>query len=285
LLFYAVAAALPGCLQATTLGDLTCASGQTLVFADGGWECGDATVPGAVGDGGVDFVPDGTYLELSAGVLGLVTAAVTGLVQDFVEATPLSLDPGTTVDGQVPLTAGVSCSSTASLQGFEGDGTPICRADPEVCYVQYIVGPGVDGGASASASWNTRALNTISGGPCTWVDLGGDAGVFTLEEGTYRVEARASSYGGGRSVLRLVDVVAGTAPVVGIPQIMNPNTADDAATGGMMFLEGNLSAAGGPASLRLEQWTQTGHSAGLGQPSDSGTTETYTSIRVTRVGG
>ena len=146
----------------------------------------------------------------------------------------------------------------------------------QVCIVKDVKANGVGGGASVGGySPQTRDLNTLEG-QCSFVSLSSDQ--MTLAPGRYRFDTKSPVYRTGKSRSYLYNVTDAQENL-GDNMITAAADAVMVAATGTHTLEFSTSK-----TFELRQRSESANSQGLGvQDSVSGTTETYSSVTITRL--
>ena len=147
----------------------------------------------------------------------------------------------------------------------------------EVCVLSDVKTIGTNGGSFTSGAWQTRDLNTISGGG-TFCSL--SANRFTLQAGTYLLVARAPAHQVNRHQCRLVEDPAGTATEVktGSSQIAGSGVA----TGNNSHLIHQFTIASATVYEIQHQAQTTSSIVGFGVQSGF-SDEVYTEVEIIKV--
>jgi hypothetical protein len=124
---------------------------------------------------------------------------------------------------------------------------------------------------SALATWNHRVVNTEDIDELTGASI--SAGVVTLPAGVYDVSATATAFAVGNHRARLYDVTNSAALLQG----MNAN-APGANWQTAAILMGRITLSA-ETQVRLEHFTQSAATSGLGIPASTGASEVYAVLR------
>lgn len=175
---------------------------------------------------------------------------------------------------------------------FQTDNTPGLRiyendtwylVNPKVAFLSDVKSQGSKGGSNV-VGYQTRELNTQEG----YTDFFSSALItnqFSLEPGTYLIEASAPAYRTNRHQLRLynvsndeVEITSDGRLFVGTSEQANSTTS----SGNRAFLQGAITIAAS-STYRLEHYTQTVQaSEGLGLETNQ-TSEVYAIVKITKI--
>lgn len=146
-------------------------------------------------------------------------------------------------------------------------------------YLREEQSSNTDGGSSATASRQTRTLNTEVDDADGIVSISGNE--FTLQTGSYWIEAHAPSYGAGRHKIILRNVTDSSDALIG-DSSYSGTSADNIQT--RATIRGLLQLDSAKA-FRIEHYTQTAVATiGLGVASNAGVSEIYTEVEIWRFG-
>jgi len=136
----------------------------------------------------------------------------------------------------------------------------------------------VAAGSATAATWNTRTLNTKVFDPDNIVSLASNQ--FTLEPGTYFIEASAPALFSNKSRLRLRDVAAGATVGLGAATYSDPG----AVTSSIFASLRCRVTIDVTTTFELQHYVLTGPGFGvdLGTPTNSGETEVYAEVVIRR---
>jgi len=136
----------------------------------------------------------------------------------------------------------------------------------------------VAGGSATGASWNTRVLNTEVFDPDNIVSLASNQ--FTLEPGTYLIEASAPALFSGKSRLRLRNITAGATAGLG-PATYSDTGAITSSLYASLRCRVTVAVA---TTFELQHYVANGPGFGvdLGTPTNSGETEVYAEVLIYR---
>lgn len=172
--------------------------------------------------------------------------------------------------------AAISLGGTLSMSGttLSGDvGGIIILEDQKTT--------GTAGGTFTSGAWRTRTLNTEvadTGGNCSL-----SANQFTLDAGTYEIEASAPAFFVFRHQIRLQNVTDGTTTLVGTSECTDNTVANDQSRS---FIWGRFTIASSKAFEIQHQCQNTLATNGLGLAVGTGFTvanELYTQVWLRKV--
>lgn len=148
---------------------------------------------------------------------------------------------------------------------------------PRVAYLKDLKSSGSAGGTATSGSYLTRVLNTVEGDQ-SFVSLSSNQ--FTLQPGTYNVEAAAPFYDSNSSKIKIrnitdsSDVVLGSTTFSGI-------SSDNAMVESTLFGTFSISST---KTFELQYRVQTTRATdGLGIASSFGDSEVYAQVKLTKV--
>lgn len=146
-----------------------------------------------------------------------------------------------------------------------------------VVYIQDRKTAGVDGGSCGTAgTWLQRDLNTLEG-DTDLVSLSSND--FTLQPGTYTIDASAPARGLDAHKIRIYDITNSTAVLFGTSVTANSFTTEDS----VALLNGFLTITS-PTTYRLEHACQTTKAInGFGSLSNMGAFELYSVVKITRL--
>ena len=134
-----------------------------------------------------------------------------------------------------------------------------------------------NGGTFTSGAWRTRDLNTVTSDDDSIVTL--NANQFTLQAGTYLIEAFATSYRVARSVAKLYNVTDVTDEIIGLATFANNASGNTV----ISHIEGSI-VLSAPKTFEIQhecQTTQTSDGFGIG--SNFGV-EVYSQVKITKFG-
>lgn len=137
---------------------------------------------------------------------------------------------------------------------------------------------GTSGGqVGATGAWRTRTLNTEVFDSDGFVALA--ANQFTLDAGSYWIEASAPFYTTGRSTLKLRDITAGADAIIGGPVFATDGGNDET----VAFLSGRISPAVTTVyELQYQVGAAPASTLTLGVEGNFGVVEVYASLAIFR---
>lgn len=161
--------------------------------------------------------------------------------------------------------------------------------NPFCCTIVDEKSANTNGGNFASGSFVTRTLNTIYNAPLTLAaDSGNNAFVslssnqFTLQPGVYEIEASAPAYRCDAHTIRIVNISGGTVVVATGTSEYSPSAADTAQTRSIAKV--TLRVESVRAFEIQHRCGTTRNTDGLGKAANLGQVETYTMVRIRRLG-
>ena len=154
-----------------------------------------------------------------------------------------------------------------------------------VAYIKDVKANQVEGGQFTSGSWITRVLNTLSVDSRTnWISLSSNQ--FTLQPGTYRIEAAIPFFMTDRTKSRLRNITSGTTQldISGNAIVAVDHASSSQIGGNKTILYGTFSITSAMV-FEIQQYAQTTRvTNGLGTAgSDSTDVEVYTQVKIQKV--
>ena len=137
---------------------------------------------------------------------------------------------------------------------------------------------GTGGGTPTAITWTTRVLNTVAFDPSSIVaSLTSNA--FTLNSGTYIIQALAPMFAVGAARIRLFNQTGSSVVVYGLTDnFTTSNGMGNAAVNAVITLAG-------ATALRIEYWAGSATASGLGVASSiAATVEVYTQVEIWKIG-
>ena len=151
---------------------------------------------------------------------------------------------------------------------------------PAVATIKNVLAHNADGGSSTTGAWNKCPLNTVSG-EAFFVTLNDSTDVFTLEPGTYEIEAVQPIVRPNRNQIVIYNEDTTTYAIVG-----TSNYFDDSNVGtGESSLRGVITiTASTQFSLRYRV-TNAQSNTGLGEPlgADSAVNSVYGQVKISKL--
>lgn len=143
-------------------------------------------------------------------------------------------------------------------------------------YLKDIKAAGTDGGTFTSGAWRTRTLNTLENSK-TWISLSSNQ--FTLQSGTYSIEASAPARSTDNHKAKLyditnsADVIIGTAELAGISSTTNTKS----------FIVGTFTIASTTTYEIQHRANTTSSGDGFGDNANFGVSEVYTQVKLIKL--
>lgn len=229
--------------------------------------------------------------------LDVLTTATVGnfkiIITDETNATTLTDSTIYPQNGSLPdsrfidfSTADTTASIKVRIEALVEGGSPVSEfadvyikkkqfSTQRTAYIKDVKALSTGGGAATSAVWATRELNTVEGDTDIISNLA--ANVFTLEAGFYEISAYATTLVSSSSKLRLYDTVNASVILEGANHFIN-NGAGAAFTVTMFGTIDLLEST----QIKMEQIVQTGNPSSYGYPTNIGSDEVYSIIKITR---
>lgn len=221
----------------------------------------------------IDLLNKGTFVELY------------GTEIRYSEATGiLSINAAEAGSAVTLRLVGMSDGYTGQSSGyftFNASKSPSLVSIPNlqqrVAYLSDVKPNNTAGGASGTTTTQTRTLNTIVDSTGIVVSLASNQ--FTLSAGTYRINASVPGYTVGGHKARLRNVTDGTTTLIGTSEYSNAS-ADNADSRSMINGEFTITSN---KAFEIQHYTNAVASSGLGRPVNSGESEVYTQVEITKI--
>ena len=137
---------------------------------------------------------------------------------------------------------------------------------------------GTNGGTFTSGAWYTRDLNTITSDLDSIVSL--SANQFTLQAGTYVIEASAPAYTVNKHKIKLRNITDSTDELIG-----SSERVDEYSSGNnRSFIDDVITITSAKTFEIKHQCAVTKSDNGLGVNSNFGVNEIYAKIKITKIG-
>ncbi|WP_094607722.1 hypothetical protein SPSIL_009160 [Sporomusa silvacetica DSM 10669] len=210
------------------------------------------------------------------GVTGAITAAggvVGALTGNAATATKLATARTITLSGDVTGSGSFDGSANLSI-------TTTSNSSPSYAIITDEKTSGTSGGSGTASTWNTRDLNTIKVDTDSIVTLSSNQ--FTLQSGTYLIEAVAPVYAAGNNRTRLQNITDSTTIAYGNNCLTSTGTYANGASS-TLYAKFTISAA---KVFELQHWIQSaaGGSSVLGALCGiTGVVETYSIVKITKI--
>jgi hypothetical protein len=146
-----------------------------------------------------------------------------------------------------------------------------------VAYLKDVKTAGTAGGGFTSGSFVTRTLNTEED-PDNIVTLSSNQ--FTLQAGTYEIDASAPSYLVGQNVTKIRNITDSTDAIIGTSEYQ---VAGGSGAQVRSFVKGIVTIASAKAFEIQHRCLNTVATNGLGVTSGLGVSEVYTVVKITRI--
>jgi hypothetical protein len=146
----------------------------------------------------------------------------------------------------------------------------------QICFLKDVKGNGSNGGTFTSGAWLTRTLNTIEGSTGLVTLLGNQ---FTLQAGTYIIEAEAPAYAVSRHQAKLRNVTDGIDLIMGLSSIVNITSGVQS----ISTIKGMITLAGSKTFEIQHRCETTSFTLGLGAAGSFGVNEVYTQVKITKI--
>jgi hypothetical protein len=147
---------------------------------------------------------------------------------------------------------------------------------PRVCYIKDVKAANTAGGTATSGSFQTRTLNTLEGDQ-SFVSLASNQ--FTLQPGTYEIEAFATVYAVGNSIAKLRNTTDGSDVLTGtVATSVNASPADVASR-----VYGSFSISTAKTFEIQHNVQSTQATNGWGSAPNLGVSNTFTVVKLRKV--
>ena len=149
---------------------------------------------------------------------------------------------------------------------------------PQLLHVRDEKASGTDGGASATATWNQRDLNTVMTNEISGASLASDQ--IILPAGTYEITATAPAFLVSRHKLRLRNITDTSTELVGQSTYA---VVTSSLVSNVAHIFGRFTLAG-TKTLELQHYTELEKVAnGLGVSTAASVTEVYADVQIRKV--
>lgn len=156
---------------------------------------------------------------------------------------------------------------------------------PKYSIIKDVKSPGSYGGVFASGDWQTRTLNTVEGDNSFVTLSGGTTGIdgtatsFTLDKGTYFIEAFVPAYYISRHSARLYSITNNKVLSIGSAEYVS-NSGSGVNSWSRIFTSVELETE---TSFEIQhKCSSSGGEAGMGTYGGSGVEEVYTTVKITK---
>lgn len=190
------------------------------------------------------------------------------LLPDCVYGDEITMASATSVTA-VPGTSG----TTLSIHKLGSNAQPYA---PRVAYLKDEKAANTAGGTFTSGAWQTRTLNTETG-DTSFVSL--STNQFTLQAGTYHIDATTPGYRVDRVVGKLRNITDSTDDIVGTTE---GNTGGSAITSDSK-INGTITISSAKTFEIQAQCLTTRATDGFGVASNFAVNEVYTQVKITKV--
>lgn len=163
----------------------------------------------------------------------------------------------------------VNASKSPALVG-------VPQVQPRIATIKDVKTSGTSGGASASAGYQDRTLNTLDDPTGIVTSLASN--VFTLPAGSYFIEAKAPARAAAGHTAFVYNVTDAANAIIGGAHFQDAYTLADYAT-----VEGIVTITSSK-SFKIRHYTDNSNANGLGFPgSIAGVSEVYTQVKITKI--
>jgi hypothetical protein len=148
----------------------------------------------------------------------------------------------------------------------------------QTVYLKDAKASGTDGGTFTSGAFQTRTLNTLENSAAfPWISL--SANQFTLQPGTYAIDASAPARAVDSHVLRIRNITASSDEIIGMVENVNASVSAD--TTARLF--GNIVVATASVYELQHRCTTTKTTNGFGGQANFGVNEIYSMVKITKL--
>jgi hypothetical protein len=154
---------------------------------------------------------------------------------------------------------------------------------PRIAYLKDVKANNIDGGTHTAGSYQTRVLNTLEG-DVSFVSLASNQ--FTLQPGTYHIEASAPAARVNRHIVKLRNISDSVDTILG----SSSNADSTVSPGGDSVESQTISTLAGVFSISTaktfeiqHRGTTTQATIGFGYAANFGNNELYTQVKITKV--
>ena len=194
-----------------------------------------------------------------------------------ISTTLVNLKYGDTIDVRNSLSRTIASNNDGTYLSIYKIGSGTQPYAPKVAYIKDVKAANTEGGTFTSGAWQTRTLNTIEG-DASFVSLASSQ--FTLQPGTYDIDAMVPSYQVGRVKAKLRQT-SGTAADIIIGQSSANSGAAVVQTNAPITGRFSISVA---TTYEIQHRCQTTKATtGFGIASNFGVGEVYTQVKITKV--
>lgn len=143
-------------------------------------------------------------------------------------------------------------------------------------YIKDIKSAGTAGGTFNSGAWQTRVLNTLENpNSLAWVSL--TSNQFTLQAGTYEIEATAPGYAVGEHKIKLRNITDSSDTHIGNSAYSSGNASSRSCVYGLIVITG-------AKTYEIQHYCSAGLAgAGFGNGNNFGVSEVFTQIKLTKI--
>jgi len=237
---------------------------------------------GYLTDAGGNSVSDGNQnitfriYNVSTGGVALWTEARTVTTSDGVfsvvlgENTPIDL----AFDTQYYL--GITVGATELSPRTKLASSAYASNLPKVCFIKDVKASGTHGGSFTAGAWRTRDLNTLEGNT-DFVSL--NANQFTLDAGTYLIEAEVPAMNVNYHIAILHNITDGVTTVSGksIYSETGSDVSNDSAIKGIFTINSQKTF-----EIRHKS-NGTQNTFGFGYGANAGVNVTFTQVKITKI--
>lgn len=164
----------------------------------------------------------------------------------------------------------INASKNPALTGLNTLSTRI----PRIATLKDVKSNNTDAGNSVGGVWTTRQLNTLEDTSGIVKSLASNR--FTLEPGTYYIEATVGTYEGGLMKARLLNTTSSTNAIIGSSErVTGSHTMRSHVLGELVLTS--------ETSFELQSRIVTSTTGGLGLASNFGVNEVYSICKITKI--
>lgn len=163
---------------------------------------------------------------------------------------------------------------SAPIAEWSGSDVTFLSAQPtqRVAYLKDVKASGTNGGTFTAGSYQTRVLNTLEG-DTEFVSLSSNQ--FTLQEGKYKIAAKAECKDVSRNKLKIQNITDGTEAILGLTSFAGSTTVSE--------LVGEIEITSSKTFELQHRCNTTRATDGLGSAASWGDDEVYAYISITKL--
>jgi hypothetical protein len=188
-----------------------------------------------------------------------------------------NLNYGDTIDVRLNASATIASDTVGTILSIHKLGSEAQPYAPRIAYIEDLKAANTSGGTFTSGAWQTRTLNTLTG-DASFITLASNQ--FTLQPGTYHIEATAPGYRVSRHKAKLRQT-SGTPADIIIGSSEYSDSTNLVASSSRIQRVISISVATTYEIQHQAQVTQT--TFGFGVESNFAVSEIYTQVKITKV--